>query len=95
LWAYCIYDLKLTDDQFERYTISQIKLLMERHKTHLREQEYLHALVCSTIANVNRGKGKAYKPDDFMRKERKVMSVDEMYESLKAITLMSGGEVHG
>lgn len=57
--------------------------------------DYRFGLVSSVIANVNRSKGtKPFKPADFMpRKKKKAQSVDEMYNMLKAVTLMSGGEV--
>lgn len=55
------------------------------------------ALICSVIANVHRKKGKAFSPDDFMPKEKpkkqKAMSINDMVEVLKLVTLQNGGEV--
>lgn len=59
---------------------------------------YNSALICSVIANVNRKKGKAFDPSDFMPKEKtkkkKKMSIAEMVEALKGITKASGGDVN-
>ena len=53
-----------------------------------------HAITASTVANVNRPKGrKAYKPDDFMPKfEKKEQTVDEMIQIAQAMTIAMGGE---
>lgn len=59
---------------------------------------YNSALICSVIANVNRKKGKAFEPSDFMpkdkKKKKKKMSINEMVEALRGITLANGGEVN-
>ena len=62
----------------------------------MRAELFNSALICSVIANVNRGKGKSYTPFDFMPKEKekkKVMNINEMVEILKQITAANGGEV--
>ena len=53
-----------------------------------------HAITASTVANVNRPKGrKAYKPDEFMPKfEKKEQTVDEMIQIAQAMTIAMGGE---
>ena len=72
--------------------------MIERMKERRSAELYSSALICSVIANVNRGKGRPFSPADFMPKEerkKKVMSIDEMLESLKVITIVNGGEVIG
>jgi hypothetical protein len=71
-------------------------MLIERHKQKLSADNYNSALICSVIANVNRNKGKAFQPSDFMPKDqnkKKVMPIDEMLEVLKAITVRNGGDI--
>lgn len=96
LWSIGIYDLRLNDEQFWRLTIKQFNKLVERHKQNKRAELFNSALICSVIANVNRGKGKPFQPSDFMPKEKKrqpKMSPEEMVEILRMITLQAGGEV--
>lgn len=60
------------------------------------EASYLgHAITASTVANVNRGKGKkAYKPDNFMPsfEHKKAQSVDDMIGFASRITKAFGGK---
>lgn len=71
-------------------------MLCHRHREAKRAELFNSALICSVIANVHRGKGKPYKPDDFMPKEKKKekMTINEMVEMLKVVTLANGGEVN-
>ena len=88
--------MQLSEAEFWRLTLKEFNLLCDRHKQKQRAELFNSALICSVIANVNRQKGKSFQPSDFMPKERKkAMSVMEMYESLKQITLANGGEVIG
>ena len=85
MWAYCRFDLGLSDEEYNRYNLHQINALTERHKEQKKENEYLSAMICSIIANVNSSKGKSYKPSDFMRKEKKKQTVDEMLLIFQAL----------
>lgn len=87
--------MRLKEYQFWRLTILEFNLLIERHKEKLSADKYNSALICSVIANVNRQKGKAFQPSDFMPKDRtkKVMPMEEMLEVLKSITVKNGGEI--
>ena len=76
----------MSDDEFNRYTLSQIRALISRYENEKKEQEYFHALICSVIANVNSGKGKIFKPKDFMRKENKKQTTEEMLMILQALS---------
>jgi hypothetical protein len=70
---------------------------MKRHKEQRSAELYNSALICATIANVNRTKGKFFQPSDFMPKEnksKKKMSIKEMFEVLKEFTVKNGGEVN-
>lgn len=53
-----------------------------------------HAITASTIANVNRGKGKkAYNAEDFMPKFRKKkQSTEDMVDFVAAMNTMLGGQ---
>jgi hypothetical protein len=95
LWAIGRYDLQLSEEDFWRLTLKEFNMLCHRHRERRRAELFNSALICSVIANVHRGKGKPYKPDDFMPKEKtnKKMTTEEMVEMLKAITLANGGEV--
>lgn len=85
MWAYCRFDLGLTDEEYNGYSLQQINALTERHKEQKKENEYLSAMVCSVIANVNASKGKSYKPSDFMRKEKKKQTIEEMLFIFQAL----------
>ena len=59
------------------------------------DTQYLgHAITASTIANVNRGKGKkAHEVSDFMPKfEKQRQSVDEMLQFAEMMTVAYGGK---
>lgn len=59
------------------------------------EAEFLgHAITASTIANVNRGKGRARKVEDFMPKfsRQKEQTVDDMINFAAAMTHALGGK---
>ncbi len=89
--------MKLTSEQFWRLTLKEFNKLCDRHTQDKRAELLNSALICSVIANVHRKKGKAYSPEDFMPKDKpkkkKEMSIDDMVEVLKQITLSHGGEV--
>ncbi len=87
MWSYCRFDLGLSDDEYNTYSLEQINALTDRHKEQKKETEYLSALLCSVIANVNKGKGKSYKPSDFMRKEKKMQTTEQMLMILQALSL--------
>lgn len=88
--------MRLSDEEFWSLTLKEFNLLVKRHKNKLSAELYNSALICSIIANVNRGKGKPFQPSDFMPKEnkRKKMSINEMLGALKAITVNAGGAVN-
>ena len=77
----------MTDQEFNGYSINQINALIERKKEEDKRQEYLSALICSVLANINRGKGKSFNASDFMQKEeKKKQNISEMVNLLKAFT---------
>ena len=97
MWSIGIYDLRLTEDQFWRLTLGEFNSLCLRHKEAKRAELFNSALICSVIANVNRGKGKAYSPADFMPKEQKQkqkMSMQDMISVLRQVTAAQGGAVN-
>jgi len=60
------------------------------------EAEYLgHAITSATIANVNRGKGKALQPKDFMpvfQSAKKEQTPEEMLQFAQMMTIAMGGQ---
>ena len=88
--------MKLSDDDFWRLTLKEFNYLCDRHNEERRANLYNSALICSVIANVNRKKGKSFKPSDFMPKieKKKQMTIEEMVEVLKQVTAQNGGEVN-
>ncbi len=66
--------------------MEEVNALTEAYEAKRKEQEYYSALICSVLANINKGKnGKTYKPDDFMRKVKKRQTVQEMQSMLSMI----------
>lgn len=64
-----MYDLGLTSKVAMSLTPGQLTALSERHQLSNYFSDRRAGIIASTIANVNRGKGKkAYKPEDFMPK---------------------------
>lgn len=96
LWAVGRYDLQLNEEEFWRLTLKEFNMLCNRHKNRQSAEAFNSALICSVIANVNRRKGKAFEPADFMPKEkkkRKKMNMAQMLEALKSITAANGGAI--
>jgi hypothetical protein len=59
---------------------------MERHALAEKRLDYRAALLCSVIANANRGKKqKTFKPDDFMPRVKKKQSPEEMLSVVKGL----------
>jgi hypothetical protein len=86
----------LTDEEFWGLTLREFNMLMKRHKEQRSADMFNSALICATIANVNRSKGRAYTPQDFMpkEKEKKIkMKIEDMLSVLKAVTSSNGGDI--
>ena len=84
----------MTFREFKIYFEQQIKAKQDEKKV----DERFAARICSIIANVNRDSKKKptpYKEDDFIAKERKPMSREQLKTMLKAITIAHGGEIRG
>lgn len=57
----------LETEEFWRLTPRQFKALVDRLEQKLQREDYRPALICSVLANINRGKRKKpYTPKDFM-----------------------------
>ncbi len=96
MWSIGRYDLRLNDEEFWGLTLREFNLLMKRHKEQRSAEMFNSALICATIANVNRSKGRAYTPQDFMpkEKEKKIkMKIEDMLSVLKAVTASNGGDI--
>ncbi len=61
------FHLRLSDSEFFRLTPRQFHLLLARHQEQTEHQEYLSAIIASTVANFSLGAPKKpLKPSDFM-----------------------------
>ena len=78
--------MKLSEEEFWNLDYSQYVALQERWQIEQEQREYLSALICSVLANINNTKkSKSYKPSDFMRKPKKKQTQDEMLYMMKLI----------
>lgn len=76
---------------FLKYAKAQIKKSEHQNE----REDYRTGLICATIANVNRPKGKTpYKPQDFMPRKRRKLTTNEIFNKLFAITQMHNGNVN-
>lgn len=77
------------------YVRGRTKFLKDQEKLHLRR----NALLCSVIANfvpMRTKKGKVYKVDDFMPREKnKKQTAKDMYNEIVRINAMLGGSAKG
>ena len=61
------FHLRMSDEEFFRLTPRQLHILTKRHRERTEHQEYLSAIVASTVANFSLGAPKKpLKPSDFM-----------------------------
>jgi hypothetical protein len=84
----------MTFREFQVYFEQQMKHKQDELKVH----ERFAARICSMIANANRDSKKKpspFKEDDFIAKERKPMTREQLKVMLKAITIAHGGEIRG
>ena len=78
--------MKLSEEEFWNLDYSQYVALQERWQIEQEQREYLSALICSVLANINNTKkSKSYKPSDFMRKPKKKQTQDEILYMMKLI----------
>ncbi len=67
---------------------------MEAYNEREEREFFRTGIICSVIANVNSGKGKKFKPEDFMpKRDNKKKQRNDMLEAAKAWTAVMGGEV--
>lgn len=86
MWAFCRYDLKLSEEEFWSLDYNQYMALQERWQIEQEQREYLSALICAVLANIhNTKKSKNYKPADFMRKPKKKQTQEQMLHMMKMI----------
>lgn len=84
----------MTFREFQIYYEQQMKSKQDELKVH----ERFAARISSIIANANRDSKKKptpYKEDDFIARERKPMTSEQLKVMLKAITIAHGGEIIG
>jgi hypothetical protein len=82
----------MTIKEFNIYCTEKI----QQNKRENERADRRAALICCVIANLKRDpkrKRTAYKVDDFMPKEKKKMSANQLATMLEAFTLACGGEV--
>lgn len=71
IWANGVTSFGLNPIDCWRLTLKEYYHLTKAYEAQAKRENYRFALVCSVIANANRSKGRPFKPDDFMPKERK------------------------
>jgi hypothetical protein len=65
-----VYDFGLSPDEAWGLSFDEFHVLLKRHQEAEERAFFRTGIICSVIANVNRGKNtKAYKPKDFMPKK--------------------------
>lgn len=92
------YKLGLTPDEFwnmiPRDFFKWQKGKIDGLKTDIKIKQQLAGLICATIANfAPNKKSKKYKIEDFIGKEKKQQTEKEMFNQVKRLNLMFGGEV--
>lgn len=67
---------------------------MQAYEQQQKREHYRFAMICSIIANVNRSKGKTFKPDDFMPREPKKRQTwqEQLQVIQQFVALYEGGE---
>ena len=73
-------------------TFAEFELAVKGFKAREEREHYRIAILCSVIANVNRGKNtKAYKPEDFMPKEKKEQDWQDMLAQVEILNVQLKG----
>lgn len=68
-------------------------MLFDRYKEEQRMHDRRIGRLCAVIVNMNRGKkGKSYSEEDFMPKEKRRQTNEEMFATVEALNRMFGGE---
>lgn len=95
------YFIGLLPAQFYTMTIREFEVYFEQTIKKIKRDDESNdrrtARICALLSNINRDKKKKPKPfteDDFMPKERKKMTNEELVNSMKIITIAFGGEVN-
>lgn len=69
-------------------------MLFDRYKEEQKMYDRRIGRLCAVIVNTNRGKkGKSYTEEDFMPKEKRRQTSDEMLATVEALNRMFGGDV--
>lgn len=67
MWAYGVYDLKLSSEDFWNLTPAQLSVLSYQHREKLRREDWRVGIVASILVNINKKKGaRSSQPEDFM-----------------------------
>lgn len=79
-----------------RLTLREYHFLSKAHDQLSRRDHFRFALVCSVVANANRQKGKPFRPEDFMPRERaKKQSWQEQLQVLQQFVALYGNAEGG
>lgn len=95
MWSVGVYDLGLTTEEWGRLTPREFRALCERWKQDQKRQDGRVALIAALIANANRDpkrRSKPYQVDDFMPKERKKQTAEQMRDTVKVLHAAFGGK---
>jgi hypothetical protein len=96
LWANAVTAFGLAPRDAWRLTLREYHYLSKSHEAGAKREHYRFALVCSVIANAHRSKGKPFKPDDFMpRERRKKQTWQEQLQVLQQFVASYGDKKSG
>ena len=69
MWAIGRYDLRLTEDDFQRVSVRRFAALYDRFLSQKQHSDFMVGLLCSVTANFSMGKvpgSEPLQPDDFV-----------------------------
>ena len=89
LWAIGRFDLHLSEDEYNKLTLTQFNALMDRFQVQQERQDYRAGLICAVLANIYRdpGKSKPFTTQDFMlgqRREQHKQTPEQMLNAIKS-----------
>ncbi len=66
--------------------------LVEAYNEREEREFFRTGIICSVIANVNSGKGKKFKPEDFMpKREKEEKKTNDLLKQVEMLNAMFGG----
>lgn len=96
MWAVGIYDLGLTNEQWERLTLRRYDALVKRFSNKLEREDLRIAKLSAVAYNANRVKRKGnnkrpWSVDDFMGRKTKIMPWQQQLQVAEMLNKAFGG----